>query len=76
MFDKQVDNARANLSMGHIREFQIPLPEIAQQTRISKKIHKILNSTNSILTQQTQKLNHLKSLKSSLLDLAFKGELV
>jgi type I restriction enzyme S subunit len=42
MFDKQVDNARANLSMGNISKFVIPLPPIAEQHRIVTKVYQIM----------------------------------
>ena len=38
MFDKQVDNARANLSMGNIASFVLPIPPLAEQQRIVAKI--------------------------------------
>lgn len=41
MFDKQVDNARANLSMGNISQFLIPLPPLKEQQLISEKLHQI-----------------------------------
>ena len=41
MFDKQVDNARANLSMGNISKFVIPIPPVAEQKRIVDKIDKL-----------------------------------
>jgi type I restriction enzyme S subunit len=37
MFDKQVDNARANLSMGNISKFVIPLPPNSESLRIITK---------------------------------------
>ncbi|MEO7988647.1 MAG: restriction endonuclease subunit S [Chryseolinea sp.] len=41
MFDKQVDNARANLSMGNISRFVIPIPPLAEQHRIVAKINEL-----------------------------------
>lgn len=42
MFDKQVDNARANLSMSNIAQFLIPLPPLAEQKRIVAKIDELM----------------------------------
>lgn len=41
MFDKQVDNARANLSMGNISNFVIPIPPILEQTRIVAMVNEL-----------------------------------
>ena len=38
MYDKQVDNARANLSMGNISKFLIPVPPAEEQSRINNKV--------------------------------------
>ena len=42
MFDKQVDNARANLSMGNISKFVIPLPPSTESPRIVEKVNGLL----------------------------------
>jgi len=42
MFDKQVDMARANLSMGNIARFLIPLPPVAEQHRIVAKVDTLM----------------------------------
>jgi len=42
MFDKQVDNARANLSMTNISQFAIPIPPKNEQKRIVAKIDKLM----------------------------------
>ena len=47
MFDKQVDNARANLSMGNISKFVIPLPPSAENIRITTKVNKLIAKTAS-----------------------------
>ena len=42
MFDKQVDNARANLSMGNISNFVLPIPPLAEQHRIVAKVDELM----------------------------------
>ena len=42
MFSKQVDNARANLSMGNIAKFTIPLPPLPEQARIVAKVDQLM----------------------------------
>lgn len=75
MDDKQVDNARANLSMGNIKKFLIPLPSINEQKKITNHLVKIQRKKESLLIELNNRLSQLQQLKSSLLDAAFKGEL-
>ena len=42
MFTKQVDMARANLSMGNIAMFPIPFPPVTEQNRIVKKVDALM----------------------------------
>ncbi len=42
MFGNQVENARANLSMGNIAKFVIPFPPIAEQHRIVAKVDELM----------------------------------
>ena len=42
MFDKQVENARANLSMGNIAKFLVPLPPLEEQHRIVAKVDELM----------------------------------
>ena len=54
MFDKQVDNARANLSMGNISKFPIPLPPLNEQKRIVSKVDKLMKLCDELETKLTQ----------------------
>jgi type I restriction enzyme S subunit len=42
MFDKQVDNARANLSMTNISQFAIPIPPKYEQKQIVAKVYELM----------------------------------
>jgi type I restriction enzyme S subunit len=54
MFDKQVDNARANLSMGNISKFPIPIPPLNEQKRIVTKVDKLMKLCDELETKLTQ----------------------
>lgn len=64
-----------HITKGGIEKRKMVIPPIEVQEDVVNRIHKLKNSTEKLLREQTQKLNNLKSLKSSLLDAAFKGEL-
>jgi len=51
MFNKQVDNARANLSMGNIALFPIPFPPLAEQKRIVAKIDQLMAMCDELETE-------------------------
>jgi len=54
----------------------IPLPDtIDEQKEIVSRIKLLTDKTNHLINEIQIKLNHMKALKSSLLDKAFKGEL-
>ncbi len=55
MFDKQVDNARANLSMGNISKFPIPLPPLAEQHRIVAKVDELMALCDRISERQQKR---------------------
>jgi type I restriction enzyme S subunit len=67
---------QGNISGKDIMNMLIPIPSKEKQIYLSKKIESIKEKSNNLLTQQSEKLKQLQSLKSSLLDRAFKGELV
>lgn len=59
MFDKQVDNARANLSMGNIAKFVLPIPPLNEQKRIVEHIDNLMSICDKLQSrlqsaQQTQ----------------------
>ncbi|MDU9048150.1 MAG: restriction endonuclease subunit S [Candidatus Electrothrix sp. Rat3] len=56
MFDKQVDNARANLSMGNIAKFLIPFPPLPEQHRIVAKVDELMTLCDTLKSglQQAQ----------------------
>ena len=54
---------------------EIPLLSRKEQENTVSFIKSVFDVSNSLVKTQTRKLNHLKALKSSLLDRAFKGEL-
>ncbi|MCI5147688.1 MAG: restriction endonuclease subunit S, partial [Candidatus Electrothrix sp. AR3] len=68
MFDKQVDNARANLSMGNIAKFVIPIPPLAEQQRIVAKIDELMTLCDQLEQQQIQSNTTQQTLLSTLLN--------
>jgi type I restriction enzyme S subunit len=65
---------QAGVNTGMLKDTEIKFPSIKNQIILNKKIDSIKVSSTELINQKTQKLTHLKSLKSSLLDQAFKGE--
>ena len=54
MFDKQVDNARANLSMTNISQFAIPFPSKNEQKRIVAKVDQLMVLCDELETSLSQ----------------------
>ncbi len=73
MFNKQVDNARANLSMGNISKFPIPLPPLAEQKRIVAKVESLLGLCDSLQSQLVQGEAERSRLLASMLAGVVKG---
>jgi type I restriction enzyme, S subunit len=57
MFDTQVENARANLSMGNIANFLIPIPPIKEQQRIVLFLDKLTMFCEQLQKQLIASLN-------------------
>jgi type I restriction enzyme S subunit len=75
MMDKQVDNARANLSMGSIKKFRIPILTLGDQKKLVMYLNKAHAKQIELANHFTTRLTQLRELKSSILESAFKGEL-
>ncbi|MGY8914369.1 MAG: restriction endonuclease subunit S [Flavobacteriales bacterium] len=58
-----------------LEEWKIPVPEISIQKKNIERVLQTQERTRQLKSSIEIKLNHLKALKNSLLDQAFKGEL-
>lgn len=67
--------AQPVISFKGIRNLVMPIPDRKSQKVFCLKSQKLRMEKNKLIETQTQKLDHLKALKSSLLDQAFKGAL-
>ena len=65
MLDKQVDNARANLSMGNIAKFPIPLPPLAEQKRIVEKVDELMGLCDRLSSAKQMRDNLRQKLRES-----------
>ncbi len=66
MFDKQVDNARANLSMGNIAEFMIPLPPPREQKHIVAESARLLQICDELEARFEQSESCAANLAAAL----------
>jgi len=71
MFDKQVDNARPNLSMGNIAKFIIPIPPLNEQKRIIEKVNQLFTLIEQLKNLQFE----LRKTKFYLADSLVKNAL-
>lgn len=74
MFDKQVDNARPNLSMGNISKFLIPLPPLSQQQRIVKKVEELMSLCDQLEKEVSNSTLQVEQLMQSVLREAFENK--
>ena len=75
LHDNEVDNARANLSLGFFANLEIPLPSLDIQKSIVGKLDVFRYETQRLETLYQRKIALLDELKKSLLQQAFAGEL-
>lgn len=71
---KWIGQAGVNTSV--LKSTLIDVPSISDQKKIVKRLDIINSASNTILTKQSSTLEYLEGLRQSLLDVAFKGELV
>jgi type I restriction enzyme S subunit len=75
LHDNEVNNARANLSLGFFRSLSIPLPKLNEQKEVVNKTKAFHIETQKLESIYQQKVNDLEELKKSVLQKAFSGEL-
>jgi type I restriction enzyme S subunit len=67
--------AQPNLSAKSLGRFMLPLPNADEQKIIVEALDEKYQLSQKLLDALRNKINHLQSLKASILDSAFKGEL-
>ncbi len=75
LHDNEIDNARANLSLGFFRNLSIPVPSFEKQMTLVAEIEELHEQTQRLESIYQQKLAALAELKQSILQKAFAGEL-
>lgn len=73
--EKSSASAQKNLSVEKLSDFYIPLPDKVKQQRIVAYLDHTTEKNQQLITYYQNKLQALKSLKNSVLDSSFKGEL-
>jgi type I restriction enzyme S subunit len=72
MLDKQVDMARANLSMGNVSQLPIPFPPLAEQHRIVTKVDELMSLCDELETKLTTTVTTRRHLLEATLHEALK----
>ena len=75
LHDNEVNNARANLSLGFFSQLPVPMPPIPKQKEIVAKLDAFREETQRLARLYERKQAALEALKKSLLHQAFTGEL-
>jgi len=68
-------SAQPNLSTEQIKNFEIPIPPLAEQKEIVETLDIVDNHIQSLLVSYEEELKNLEELKKSILQKAFSGEL-
>ncbi len=64
------------VKLDFIKQIQIPLPPLTTQTQIVSQLDNLHQNITSLKAQYKAQLQHFDNLRASILDKAFKGELV
>ncbi len=75
LHDNEVNNARANLSLGFFSQLPVPLPSVEEQSKIVGRFDEVRAETKKLEAIYQQKLKALAELKKSILNQAFAGDL-
>jgi len=75
LHDNEVDNARANLSLGFFSQLLVPTPPLSEQGKIVTALDSLREEAQRLESIYQQKLSALDALKESLLHQAFTGNL-
>lgn len=67
--------AQPKLALTRLSDIQVPLPPLAEQSKIVAQLDAISERTQALTTATSAQLEKLKALKASLLDAAFRGQL-
>jgi len=70
MYDKQVDNARPNLSMSNISKFVIPVPPIEEQERIVSRVDELFALCDQLKSQLSDAQNTQLHLADAIVERA------
>ncbi|PGH71494.1 type I restriction endonuclease subunit S [Bacillus thuringiensis] len=71
MYDKQVDSARANLSMSNIAKFLISLPPLHEQQRIVEKVNRLMILCDELEANIEKSKHESEQLMKSVLQETF-----
>jgi len=76
LHENEVNNARANLSLGFFKSLVIPIPPLKEQIEIIERIEQLKEMTNQIFSNYQIKLNNIEELKEVIFQKVFNGELI
>lgn len=73
--DKQIGSAQKRINLSDLRQFDIWIPNEAQQTAIVRRVEELFAFADTIEQKTNTALEHVNNLTQSILAKAFRGEL-